>query len=321
MNFDFPLKQLPLVMCGPRVERRRVLVGGSAYWGTIIEEGADAGRLRLDDGRVVDPSLTPHLPPVSPSKIIAVHISYSSRSMETRNKPKPTDTPTYFTKPTTALNGHGGQILKPADCKYLNYESEYAVVIGRTCRNVTPEEAWDYIEWFTPALDMGLQDFRDTDQGSMLRVKGADTLLPIGPGLVKGVNLFDQTLRTYVNGLVVQEAHIGDETIWGPHYVIADIARHITLLPGDVILMGTPCHSRSIDPGDVVECEITGIGRLAGTVTAIDAPRAASLGVGHPPTDSAEVRRVALGFDERVPERFKQNLQNARHLSNEKARR
>jgi 5-oxopent-3-ene-1,2,5-tricarboxylate decarboxylase / 2-hydroxyhepta-2,4-diene-1,7-dioate isomerase len=319
VNFDFPLKNLPAVMSGPRVERRRVLVGGSAYWGTIIENGEKAGWLRLDDGRVVDPSSTPHLPPVSPSKIIAVHISYSSRSMETRNKPKPTDTPTYFTKPTTALNGHGGQILKPADCKYLNYEGEYAVVIGKTCRNVTPDEAWDYIEWFTPALDMGLQDFRDTDQGSMLRVKGADTLLPIGPGLVRGVNLFDQTLRTYVNGLVVQEAHIGDETIWGPHYVIADIARHITLLPGDVILMGTPCHSRSIDPGDVVECEITALGRLAGTVTAIDTPRAAPLGVGHPPTDSAEVRRVALGFDERVPERFKQNLQSARGIPNEKA--
>jgi 5-oxopent-3-ene-1,2,5-tricarboxylate decarboxylase/2-hydroxyhepta-2,4-diene-1,7-dioate isomerase len=137
---------------------------------------------------------------------------------------------------------------------------------------------------------------------------------------VKGVNLFDQSLRTYVNGLVVQEAHIGDETIWGPHYVIADIARHITLLPGDVILMGTPCHSRSIDPGDVVECEITGIGRLTGTVTAIDAPRAAALGVGHPPTDSAEVRRVALGFDERVPDRFKHNLQSARRMTSEKAR-
>jgi 5-oxopent-3-ene-1,2,5-tricarboxylate decarboxylase/2-hydroxyhepta-2,4-diene-1,7-dioate isomerase len=155
---------------------------------------------------------------------------------------------------------------------------------------------------------MGLQDFRDTDQGSMLRVKGADTLLPIGPGIVRGVNLFEQTLRTYVNGRVVQEAHIGDETIWGPHYIIADIARHITLMPGDVILMGTPCHSRSVDPGQVVECEVTGLGRVGGTVTAVAAPRAAALGVGHAPTDSPEVRRVALGFDERVPETFKNNL-------------
>jgi 5-oxopent-3-ene-1,2,5-tricarboxylate decarboxylase/2-hydroxyhepta-2,4-diene-1,7-dioate isomerase len=146
----------------------------------------------------------------------------------------------------------------------------------------------------------------------MLRVKGADTLLPIGPGLVRGVNLFAQTLRTYVDGRVVQEAHIGDETIWGPHYVIADIARHITLVPGDVILMGTPCHSRSVDPGHVVECEITGIGRVGGTVVAIDAPRAAALGVGHAPTDTPEVRRVALGFDERVPEQLKDNLRQSR---------
>jgi 5-oxopent-3-ene-1,2,5-tricarboxylate decarboxylase/2-hydroxyhepta-2,4-diene-1,7-dioate isomerase len=318
MNFEFPLsssQELPAVLRGPRVERRRVLLGGSAFWGTLVEAGADAGALQLDDGRLLDPASTAaasYLPPVSPSKIIAVHISYSSRSYETRKLPKPSDTPTYFTKPSTALNGHRGQIVKPEDCKYLNYEGEYAVVIGKTCRNVTPDEAWDYIEGFCPALDMGLQDFRDTDQGSMLRVKGADTLLPIGPGIVRGVNLFEQTLRTFVNGLVVQEAHIGDETIWGPHYVIADLARHITLLPGDVILMGTPCHSRSVDPGQLVECEITGIGRIAGTVVAADAPRSAALGVGHAPTDSPEVRRVALGFDERVPDLLKDNLRKSK---------
>ncbi|MEN9559449.1 MAG: hypothetical protein RLZZ502_660 [Pseudomonadota bacterium] len=317
MNFEFPFKELPAVLRGPRVERRRVLLGGSAFWGTMQGEE----RLCLDDGRMLDvgdahtANAVCYLPPVSPSKIIAVHISYQSRSMETRNKPKPTETPTYFSKPPSSLNGHGGQILKPADCQYLNYEGEYAVVISRTCRNVLPDEAWDYIEGFCPALDMGLQDFRDTDQGSMLRVKGADTLLPIGPGIVRGVNIFEQTLRTYVDGRVVQEAHIGDETIWGPHYVIADIARHITLLPGDVILMGTPCHSRSVDPGQVVECEVTGIGRVSGQVVSIDAPRAASLQVGHAPTDTPEVRRVALGFDERVPEYLKANLRSSKARS------
>src|SRR4051812_43259584 len=126
MDFEFPLKELPAVMRGPRVERRRILAGGSAYWGTLVEDGAQAGLLRLDDERIVDPATVAHLPPVSPSKIIAVHISYRSRSMETRNQPKPSETPTYFTKPPTALNGHGGQILKPADCRYLNYEGEYA---------------------------------------------------------------------------------------------------------------------------------------------------------------------------------------------------
>ena len=312
---EFPFDKLPAILSGPRIERRRILVGGSAFWGTMVEQGDGAGKLRLDDGRLIDADNATYLPPVTPSKIIAIHISYKSRSMETRNKPQPTATPTYFTKPPTSLNGHGGQILKPADCTYLNYEGEYAVVIGRTCRNVTPDEAWDYIEGFCPALDMGLQDFRDTDQGSMLRVKGADTLLPIGPGVVRGVNLFEQTLTTFVNGLPVQQANIGEETIWGPHYVIADIARHITLAPSDVILMGTPCHSRSVGPGDVVECEITQIGRVSGTVAAVDAPRASALGVGHQPTDTPEVRRVALGFDERVPEHFKENLKKARRSS------
>ena len=316
MNFEFPFDKLPDVMNGPRLERRRALIGGSAFWGTLLDDGM----LSLDDGRVIDATLASYLPPVSPSKIIAVHIAFRSRSIETRNKPKPTDTPTYFTKPLTALNGHGGQILKPADCKYLNYEGEYAVVIGRTCRNVTPDEAWSYIGGFCAALDMGLQDFRDTDQGSMLRVKGADTLLPIGPGIVTGVNIFEQTLRTYVDGLVVQEAHIGDETIWGPHYVIADIARHVTLIPGDVILMGTPCHSRSVDPGHYVECEVTGIGRIGGTVVSIPAPRAAALGVGHMPADTPEVQRVALGFDERVPEHFKANLRRAVHSKSNEPR-
>ena len=113
--YEFPPASLPAVMQGPRVERRHILLGGSPFWGTVVETGAEAGRLRLDDGRLVDLADVTHLPPVAPSKIIAVHISYSSRSFETRRKAKPTETPTYFTKPPTALNGHRGQILKPAD--------------------------------------------------------------------------------------------------------------------------------------------------------------------------------------------------------------
>ncbi len=305
--YEFPFKELPAILCGPRVERRRVLWHGSAYWTTVQDDGS----LRLDDGRTAHVEEVVHLPPCEPTKIICVHLSYSSRGIETRNKAKPTETPTYFTKPPTALNGHGGELVKPADCQYLNYEGEFAVVIGKVCRNVVPDEAWDYMAGFAPALDMGLQDFRDTDQGSMLRVKGADGMLPIGPGLVSGVNICEQTLRTYRNGLLVQEARIGDEMIWGPHYMVADIARHITLMPGDVVLTGTPCHSRSVDAGDLVEVEITGLGRLASRVVAGPVPRAAALGVGHLPTDSPEVRRVARGFDERVPQHFRDNYRAA----------
>ncbi len=260
----------------------------------------DDGGLQLDDGRTVDPSALVHLPPCAtpPSKIIAVHLSYSSRGVETRNNPKPTETPTYFTKPFTSLNGHGGELVKPEGIRYLNYEGEFATIIGRTARNILPEEAWDYIAGFAPALDMGAQDFRDTDQGSMLRVKGMDGFCPIGPGIVSGIDPRKETLRTYRNGKMVQEAQIGDEMIWGPDYMIADIARYITLLPGDIILTGTPAHSRSLDPGDMVEVEISNMGRLASRVVAGPRPRAD--GIGHPPMDTPEVRRVALGFDERV---------------------
>ncbi len=311
MRMQFVPKELPDVLRGPRIERWRVERDGKVEIVTRVAEyefvNAAGERYEMVGARVLLPCV--------PSKIICVHLSYSSRGVESRDNPMPTLTPTYFTKPPTALNAHDGIVEKPADCKYLNYEGEFAVVIGKVCKNVTPDEAWDYIEGFVPVLDMGLQDFRDTDQGSMLRVKGADGLLPIGPGLVRGVNILEQTLRTFVNGHMVQEAVIADELIWGPHYMVADIARYITLMPGDLILTGTPAHSRSVNAGDVVETEITNIGRVRCTIAAGDAPRAAALGVGHAPTDTPEVRRVALGTDGRVREDLKAGLLQARSSS------
>lgn len=292
------------ILEGPRRERRRVLHKGSAYWCTPGANGA----LRLDDGREIAEDGAAYLAPCNPTKIICVHLSYSSRGIESRNNPKPTETPTYFMKPVTALNGHRGEIVKPADCRYLNYEGEFAAVIGKVTRNVTPEEAWDCIAGFAPALDMGLHDFRDTDAGSMLRVKGSDGFCPIGPGLVAGVDPRKEILRTYRNGELVQEACIGEEMVWGPDYMIADLARHITLMPGDVVLTGTPCHSRSLQAGDRIEVEVTGLGRLTNHVVEGPAPRAQ---VGHPPMDTPEARRVALGTDERVPDRFKDAYRRA----------
>ncbi|MCH1600282.1 MAG: fumarylacetoacetate hydrolase family protein [Pseudomonadales bacterium] len=292
------------VLDGPRVEKRRILLDGIATWVTV----ADDGRLQLEDGSKLEKESVVHLAPCEPGKIICPHLTYTSRGIESRNKPQPTPTPTYFMKPITAINAHGGQIVKPEDCQYLNYEGEFAAIIGKETKDVTPEEAWDHIAGFAPALDMGLHDFRDTDSGSMLRVKGADGMCPIGPGIVSGIDPRQQTLRTYRNGELVQEANIGEELVWGPDYMIADLARHITLMPGDIVLTGTPCHSRSLDVGDTIEVEISGIGRLGCTVVAGPAPRASA---GHQPTDSDEVRRVALGNDERVPDRFKDNYRRA----------
>ena len=293
------------VLEGPRKESRRVLVDDAIHNAIVIDDGI----LLLDNVKEIFESNVVHLAPCEPTKIICPHLTYKSRGIESRNKPQPTENPTYFMKPITAINSHKGEIVKPEDCEYLNYEGEFAAIIGKVARNVTPEEAWDYIAGFSPALDMGLHDFRDTDSGSMLRVKGSDGFCPIGPGIVSGVDPRQQAIRTFRNGLLVQEADINDELIWGPDYMIADLSRHITLVPGDIILTGTPCHSRSLDVGDKIEVEITEIGKLSATIVSGPVPRSS---VGHLPTDSDEVRRVALGNDGRVPEHLKVNYRKAK---------
>ena len=137
-------------------------------------------------------------------------------------------------------------------------------MIGRTARNIAPDEAGDYIRGYSIANDYGLHDFRDTDSGSMLRVKGADTLCPVGPGLVEGWDFHGKQIRTLVNGSVRQDGNT-NEMKWDMHYLVADIARTITLQPGDILLSGTPAISRTVYPGDVVEVEVKGSARCATT--------------------------------------------------------
>lgn len=284
------------VLDGPRIERRRVVFDGSVYWATADDDG-----LHLPDGRTVRADQVAHLPPCEPSKILCVHVNYRSRFFEFTGKDQPPPTPTYFQKPVTALNAHGGELVRPEGYQYLNYEGEVAAVIGKVCRNVGRDEVWSHLAGFAAGNDVGLHDMRDTDAGSMLRVKGPDGFCPIGPGLVSGVDIRQSVLRTYRNGKLAQEGAV-EEMIFGIDYLIADLARHITLLPGDVIMTGTPANSRPMQVGDLIEVEVSGIGRLANHVVAAPAPRAE---VGHQPTDSDGVRRVALGNDERLPDKLK----------------
>jgi 5-oxopent-3-ene-1,2,5-tricarboxylate decarboxylase/2-hydroxyhepta-2,4-diene-1,7-dioate isomerase len=297
------------VLDGPRRELRRVLVAGTPYWAEPAEGG-----LRLADGRWVDEQGVRHLPPCSPSKILCVHANFSSRIYEVTGKPDAPASPTYFQKPVTALNAHGGELVRPEGCKYLNYEGEIAAVIGRPTRNVLPHEVWDHLAGFAVSNDVGLQDMRDTDAGSMLRVKGQDGFCPLGPGLVSGIDIRRSIIRSFRNGVLVQEGAVAD-MIFGIDYLVADLARHITLMPGDVVLTGTPANSRPLDIGDLIEIEVTGLGRLSNRVVAAPAPRAA---VGHQPTDSRDVQRVALGNDERLPDSIKAAARAAA-TANEKA--
>ena len=277
------------VLDGPRRERRRILLDGRPHW--CAPEGET---LALADGRRAPEREAVYLPPCEPSKILCVHLNFRSRAVEFVRDLEG-ETPTYFSKPPSALNAHRGSLARPADCHWLNYEGEIAAIIGRPLKNASLDEVWDGLAGFSPANDVGAHDFRGTDAGSMLRVKGMDGFCPIGPGIVSGVDVRRSTLRTWLNGEVVQEAP-ANEMVWGIDYLVADLSRHITLLPGDVVLTGTPWHSRPMTTGDIVEVEIDGLGRLSNTVVERPAP---SHAVGHPPGGGKQVRAVSLGADYR----------------------
>jgi 5-oxopent-3-ene-1,2,5-tricarboxylate decarboxylase/2-hydroxyhepta-2,4-diene-1,7-dioate isomerase len=266
------------------IQTRRILLDG-----VVTEVEAQGEALVAPDGRRVAADQALHLPPCEPSKIICVHLNFMSRVAELKAVCPPT--PSYFQKPPSCLNSHGGAVVRPRGCRYLNYEGEVAVVIGRRCRDIRMAEAEDFIAGYTLANDFGLHDFRDTDRGSMVRVKGADTLGAVGPGLVKGWRPEGRRILTRVNGQVVQEGGL-DELIWPIPYLVADLARTHTLMPGDLILTGTPANSRPVQPGDVVTVECEGLGLLENRIVEGEA---LSDECGAPPSDSERVRGVALG--------------------------
>jgi 5-oxopent-3-ene-1,2,5-tricarboxylate decarboxylase/2-hydroxyhepta-2,4-diene-1,7-dioate isomerase len=268
-------------------EFRRILLDG--YPTQVTRDGE---HLVAGDGRRVAIADAVHLPPVEPSKIIAVHLNYDSRTKEFMTKLPAA--PTYFQKPVTAMNSHNAAVVRPQGCKWLNYEGEIVIVIGKTCRNISPDEAGEYIAGYTIGNDYGLHDFRDTDAGSMLRVKGSDTLAPIGPGVVTDWDFKNKTIRTLVNGVVKQEDNT-DNMEWDMHYLVADIARTITLVPGDILFSGTPAFSRPVQPGDVVEVEVEGLGKLTNHI--VEGPTPIRTDVGAQPTESEEVISTALGGD------------------------
>ena len=268
-------------------EFRRILLDG--YPTQVTRDGE---HLVAGDGRRVAISDALHLPPVEPTKIIAVHLNYDSRTKEFMTKLPAA--PTYFQKPVTAMNSHNAAVVRPQGCKWLNYEGEIVIVIGKTCRNISQAEAGEYIAGYTIGNDYGLHDFRDTDAGSMLRVKGSDTLAPIGPGVVTDWDFKNKTIRTLVNGVVKQEDNT-DNMEWDMHYLVADIARTITLVPGDILFSGTPAFSRPVQPGDVVEVEVEGLGKLTNHI--VEGPTAIRTDVGAQPTESEEVISTALGGD------------------------
>jgi 5-oxopent-3-ene-1,2,5-tricarboxylate decarboxylase/2-hydroxyhepta-2,4-diene-1,7-dioate isomerase len=277
------------------VRRVRVEIDGEP-----VDARLEGDVVVCDDGRTLPARDARYLAPVTPSKILAVHLTYRSRIEEYAARVPAA--PSYFLKPPSALNGHGREIRRPRGTRFLNYEGELAVVIGRRMKGVGVGEALSYVAGYAPANDVGLHDFRHADRGSMLRVKGQDGFLPIGPW-VTPASEFDPTsftLRTWLNGEVVQEADARD-LIWGVAYQLADLSRLITLEPGDVLLTGTPAHSRPMEAGDTVAVEISGLGRIENTVVDWDVDLSAA---GEQPAVSANTLHVALAVPEDDAERM-----------------
>ena len=282
-------------ICDPDERCVRVEVNGMPRWGR-----RDDAAIVLEDGTRVVEGEAVYLAPVQPSKILAVHLTYRSRVEEYAARTPPQ--PSYFLKPPTTLNGHRGLLRRPKGAKFLNYEGELAVVIGRRMKGVRMDDVLSYVGGYACANDVGLHDFRHADRGAMLRVKGQDGFLPIGPELVPAAE-FDPTdflLRTLLNGEVVQEA-TADDLLFPVAYQLADLCRLITLEPGDVVLTGTPANSRPMEPGDVVEVEIAGLGRLTNTVVEWDVDLS---GPGEQLEVSANTLHVALAIPEDEAERM-----------------
>lgn len=268
-------------------ETRRVLLDGA-----VVEVVADGHLLTAADGRSVPADAVTHLPPCTPTKIVCVHLNYRSRVEEFMATIG--SAPTFFHKPVSSLNAHRGHVVRPRGCRWLNYEGEIAIVIGSVCRNVAPEDVGRYVAGYTVANDFGLHDFRDTDAGSMLRVKGSDTLCPLGPGLVDGWDFRTKSIETTVNGRTVQSGNTS-EMLWDMHYLVADVARTVTFVPGDVLLSGTPAGSRPVEPGDEVSVTVEGLGTLTNTI--VEGPVPVREDVGAQPSSSEEVVSTALGGD------------------------
>jgi 5-oxopent-3-ene-1,2,5-tricarboxylate decarboxylase/2-hydroxyhepta-2,4-diene-1,7-dioate isomerase len=246
------------------VRRARIEVEGRPVWGRYED-----GDVLLDDGTRIAEADAAWLPPLerAPSKILATHLTYRSRVEEYRMA-RPPATPSYFLKPPSSVSAHRRPVARPRGTHYLNYEGELAVVVGERCLGTRVADALRFVDGYTVANDWGLHDFRHADRGSMLRVKGQDGFCPLGPAIVDAADVDpdDLVLRTFVDGELVQEGHTGRDLLFSVAYQVADLARLITLEPGDVLLTGTPAHSRPVGLGSTVAVEIEGIGRLENTV-------------------------------------------------------
>jgi 2-keto-4-pentenoate hydratase/2-oxohepta-3-ene-1,7-dioic acid hydratase in catechol pathway len=202
------------------------------------------------------------LAPILPTKIVAVGKNYAAHAAEMGGE-APAE-PLIFLKPSSAVIGPGDPIARPASVGRVDFEGELVVVIGKVCRDVPKERAYDVVLGYTCGNDVTARDQQASD-GQWSRAKGYDTFCPLGPWIESELDPSDLELTTAVNGEVKQSARTS-ELIHDIPTLIAYITAVMTLLPGDVLLTGTPAGVGPIDVGDEVSVTISGIGALTNVV-------------------------------------------------------
>ncbi|MCK5651217.1 MAG: fumarylacetoacetate hydrolase family protein [Gemmatimonadetes bacterium] len=222
-------------------------------------EGSPFGEHSMGD-LSVDISRVRLLAPVEPSNVIAVGLNYQSHL----GQRAPAEYPGLFSKYPTSIVGPDADIVRPPDSRNLHYEGELVIVIGKRAKNVSVAEAADYVFGVTAGNDISERDWQGADL-QWIRAKGSDTFGPVGPWVVTGLDYSDLLLESRVNGEVRQSGRTSD-LIFDVETIVSYVSRYITLSPGDIIFTGTPGSTRAMEPGDVVEVELEGVGVLRNTV-------------------------------------------------------
>jgi 5-oxopent-3-ene-1,2,5-tricarboxylate decarboxylase/2-hydroxyhepta-2,4-diene-1,7-dioate isomerase len=237
-----------------------------AYDGAVHEAVEHNGGVRLEDGRELREDRVVWLPPVEPGTIFALGLNYADHARELSFKAP--EEPLVFLKGPATLIGHRAHTRRPPDVKYMHYECELAVVIGKTARHVRRADAYEFVAGYTVANDYAIRDYLENYYRPNLRVKSRDGATPLGPWLVDRTDIKDPmnlTLRTSVNGKVTQEGSTRD-MIFSVPVLIEYLSGFMTLSPGDLILTGTPEGLADCRPGDEVVTEVENIGRLVSTI-------------------------------------------------------
>ena len=243
------------------------------YAGAIHHAVERDGQLLLADGRLVSQDAVVWLPPLQPvpqaRTILALGLNYADHAKELEFKAP--GEPLVFVKGEASLIGHRALTHRPANVKFMHYECELAVVVGKTAKHVKADDAYDFITGYTVANDYAIRDYLENWYRPNLRVKNRDACTPLGPWLVDAADIANPmglALQTTVNGQVTQSGNTA-HMIFNVPFLLEYFSSFMTLQPGDLILTGTPDGVVDCQPGDVIVTEIEHIGALINTIAAL----------------------------------------------------